>query len=116
LSDDPEGGFRAQLIKVPPGWTHPDGAHKSYFEKAHRLRYLLYGDLTIALHADPNSEGKAKRLEKADFIYQSPRSLWAFSGGPATENGAVWLEITYANGLSRSEGPIERVKEILAND
>jgi hypothetical protein len=112
LSDDPEGGFRAQLVKVPPGWSHPDGANMSYFESAHRLRYLLYGDLTIALHAGPENDGEPKRLEKADFVYQPPHSLWAYDTGPVTENGAVWLEITYANGLARSAGPIEKVKHI----
>ncbi len=116
LSDDPEGGFRAQLIKVPPGWSHPDGANKSYFKNAHRLRYLLYGDLTIAQHADLESAGEPRRLEKADFVYQPPRSLWAFDAGPVTENGAVWLEIAYAKGLARSDGPIERATEIQAND
>ena len=116
LSDDPEGGFRAQLVKVPPGWSHPEGAHMSYFESAHRLRYILYGDLQISLHDDPDSEGEAMRLEETDFIYQPPRSLWAYDAGPVTENGAVWIEITYANGLARSEGPIERASEITAND
>ncbi len=116
LSDDPEGGFRAQLVKVPPGWSHPDGSNMSYFESAHRLRYLLYGDLTIAQHADPDSDGTARRLEKADFIYQPPRSLWAYDAGPVTENGAVWLEITYANGLARSKGPIEKVTHIREGD
>ncbi len=116
LSDDPEGGFRAQLIKVPPGWSHPDGAQKSYFKNAHRLRYLLYGDLTIAQHADPDSAGEPRRLEKADFVYQPPRSLWAFDAGPVTENGAVWLEITYAKGLARSDGPIEKVTNVHEGD
>jgi glyoxylate utilization-related uncharacterized protein len=76
----------------------------------------LYGDLTIAQHADLESAGEPRRLEKADFVYQPPRSLWAFDAGPVTENGAVWLEITYAKGLARSDGPIERAAEIQAND
>ena len=110
LSDDPVGGFRAQLVKVPPGWSHPDGAHKSYFEQAHRLRYFLYGDLQIELIGEDGTASESYRLETSDFIHQPPRSLWAFDEGPVTEDGAVWLEVTYSKGLTRGGGPIERPK------
>ena len=110
LSDDPVGGFRAQLIKIPPGWSHPEGAHKSYFERANRLRYMLYGDMEIQLLDDPAAEGEAYRLELTDFVHQPPGSLWAFGEGPVTEGGAVWLEITYAEGFERGGGPIEEPK------
>lgn len=110
LSDDPVGGFRAQLIKIPPGWSHPDGASKTYFEKANRLRYLIYGDMQIELHDADGNAGETYRLEVSDFVHQPPRSLWAFGEGPVTESGAVWLEITYAKGLTRGGGPIERRK------
>ena len=76
LSDNPVGGFRAQLVKIPPGWSHPEGANKSYFASAHRIRYVVYGDMQVWLHDGPDSTGESTRVTENYFIYQPPRSIW----------------------------------------
>jgi hypothetical protein len=108
LSDDPVGGFRAQLVKIPPGWTHPEGATKSYFENAHRIRYVIYGDMEVWLYDEPESGGEATRVTGDYFIYQPARGIWAYGAGPVSEQGAVWLEVTYAKGLAVGGGMIEK--------
>lgn len=107
LSDDPALGFRAQLVKVPPGWTPPANSRRTYFEKAHRIRYVLYGDMRVLSSDDPGTPDKVVTLGKDYFIYQPPHSVWAYGEGPVTESGAVWLEVTYAKGLALGGGPIE---------
>jgi hypothetical protein len=107
LSEDPQQGFRAQLIKIPPGWTPPQGETKSYFKNAHRIRYVLYGDLNVWSFDNENASGKPEKVGRDYFIYQPAQSIWGFGPGPVTENGAVWLEVTYAKGLSVGGGPIE---------
>jgi hypothetical protein len=107
LSDDPKGGFRAQLVKIPPGWTAPEESQKSYFEHADRMRYVLYGDMLVWQFDDPAAEGTPVRVSEDFYIHQSPRSIWGYGAGPLTEDGAVWLEVTYAKGLKHGGGPIE---------
>jgi hypothetical protein len=107
LSDDLSGGFRAQLVKIPPGWTAPEGSKKSYFEHADRMRYMLHGEMLVLQFDGPEAEGTAVKVSKDYYIHQSPRSIWGHGDGPVTEEGAVWLEVTYARGLEHGGGPIE---------
>ena len=107
LSDDMKSGFRAQLVKIPPGWTAPEGSKKSYFEHADRMRYMLYGEMLVWQFESPAAEGTPSKVSKDFYIHQSPRSIWGYGSGPVTEQGAVWLEVTYAKGLEHGGGPIE---------
>jgi hypothetical protein len=107
LSDDQQQGFRAQLVKIPPGWTPPAGSAKTYFQHANRMRYMLHGDMQIWLFDGPEDRGRQVSVAENFFIYQPPRSLWGYGDGPVSENGAFWLEVTYARGLEVGGGPIE---------
>ncbi|MEE8307925.1 MAG: hypothetical protein V3R81_11715 [Gammaproteobacteria bacterium] len=107
LSDDMVEGFRSRLVKIPPGWSAPAGADKTYFKNAQRLRYMLYGAMKVWSFDGPNSAGEAAEVKEDFFIYQPPRSIWGYGSGPVTEEGAVWLEVTYANGLAVGGGPLE---------
>jgi len=107
LSDDLKGGFRAQLIKIPPGWEAPQGSKKTYFERANRMRYMLYGDMFVWQFEGPGDEGTPVRVTRDYFIHQSPYSIWGYGAGPVTEGGAVWLEVTYARGHETGGGSIE---------
>jgi hypothetical protein len=106
LSDDMADGFRAQLVKIPPGWQAPAG-RKTYFTNANRLRYLISGDMKVWMFNGPNDGGKAVSAKENTFIYQPPRSLWGYGPGEVSKEGAVWLEVTYAKGLSIGGGPLE---------
>lgn len=107
LSDDLAKGFRSRLIKIPPGWTPPEGAKKTYFENANRLRYVTYGDMKVWSFDSPDSEGTVTTVGEDFFIYQPPGSIWGYGEGSVTELGAVWLEVTYGKGLAVGGGPIE---------
>ncbi len=113
LDDDKKYGFRSQLVKIPPGWTPPEGLKGSYFETANVMRYLVYGDLKVWLFEnDRDDNPEVVSLQQDSFIYQPPRSIWGYGSGPVSENGAVWLEVTYARGVKHSQGPIEKPTEI----
>jgi hypothetical protein len=107
LSDDLKGGFRAQLVKIPPGWTAPEGTQRTYFEHASVMRYMLYGDMLVWEFGGPGAEGTSVRVSPDFYIHQSPRSIWGYGAGPVTQEGAVWLEVMYAKGLEHGGGPIE---------
>lgn len=107
LSDDMAGGFRAQLVKIPPGWQPPAGTARTYFASANRLRFLISGDLKVWSFSSPKDTGHAVTARENTFIYQPPRSLWGYGPGAVTKEGAVWLEVTYAKGLTVGSGPIE---------
>jgi hypothetical protein len=106
LSDEMADGFRAQLVKIPPGWEAPAGGGKTYFRHANRLRYVIYGDMKVWMFEDPKVAGKAVNATENTFIYQPPRSVWGYGPGVVSNGGAVWLEVTYAKGLSVGGGPI----------
>jgi len=108
--DDSKGeGFRAQLVKIPPGWTAPAG-YKEYFENANRMRYMLWGDMKVWSFNRPADAGKAVRVQEDTFIYQPPRTIWGYGPGSVSEKGAIWLEMTWAKGLTHGGGPIEEPK------
>lgn len=113
LSDDSSQGFRARLVKIPPGWSAPAASGRHYFEDAHRMRYMLFGDMKVWRFATPADSGEVVRLTENHFVYQPPRSLWGYGAGPVTEAGAVWLEVTYAKALSVGHGPIEEPKRVM---
>lgn len=110
LDDDAEQGFRAQLVKIPPGWTAPKEWAKTYFDRANRLRYMVWGEMKVWQFDGPADAGRAVKVGEDYFIYQPPRSIWGYGSGPVTDTGAIWLEVTYAKGLKHGGGPIEAPK------
>ena len=107
LSDDQLQGFRARLVKIPPAWEAPAGHNASYYKRASRFIYVLYGDLTIVQRTGPADAGTPVQLAGDFFVYQPPYSLFGFADGPVTTAGAVWLEVVYAQGLAVGGGRIE---------
>ena len=107
LSDDWQGGFRSVLRYAPPGWSHPQAPQRSYFKKAQRFYYILFGDLKVGTAAGPNDASQTILVKKDHFIDRPPLSIWAWQEGPLTENGVMWLEVTYAEGTWVGHGPIE---------
>lgn len=115
LDDNLAMGFRSQLVKIPPGWTPPPEWKKTYFERANRLRYMVWGEMNVWRFKDPNDPGTPFRVSEDYFIYQPPGAIWGFGEGPVTERGAIWLEVTYADGLRHGDRPIEEVKRLPAS-
>lgn len=107
LSDDMADGFRAQLVKIPPGWKPSAGTKRTYYANANVLRYMVSGDMNVWVFKSPQDAGQAYIAKENSFIYQPPRSIWGYGNGAVTQEGAVWLEVTYAKGLTVGNGPIE---------
>lgn len=103
LSNDIAGGFRARILYVPPGWSHTDGANKSYFVRAHRFIYMLAGDLSLG----QASAAGGVTLGTDFFVDQKPGSVWHWAEGENSSAGAMWLEVTYAKSTRFGHGPIE---------
>ena len=112
LSDDWQDGFRARILYVPPGWSHPNAPIKNYFEKAQRFTYVLSGDLQLTLSDNAEDEGRTTTIGKDFFIDQAPMSIWGWGKGPLTQKGFMWLEVTYAEGARIGNGPIESIKSV----
>ena len=108
LSDHGEGGFRAKLYYVPPGWQYTGKAKTTYFGKAQQFYYVLFGDLTVLSQESPNGPVKNTTVQKDFFINRPPKSLWTWGEGKLSSKGAMWLEVTYAQGARVGNGPIER--------
>ena len=58
----------------------------------------------------PPDDGKSVRVDEDSFSYQPPRSIWGYGPGSVSDKGAIWLEMTFAKGLSHGGGPIEKPK------
>ena len=107
LSDDQQEGFRARLVKIPPGWQAPKKHKVSYYKQASRFIYIIYGDLTILQRSVPGDAGVLTKLNRDFFVYQAPYSLFGFADEAVTTDGAIWLEVVYAQGLELGGGGIE---------
>jgi hypothetical protein len=108
LSDHGEDGFRAKLYYVPPGWQYTGKAKTTYFGKAQQFYYVLFGDLTVLSQESPNGPVKKTAVQKDFFINRPPKSLWTWGEGKLSSKGAMWLEVTYAQGARVGNGPIEK--------
>lgn len=115
LDEDAIQGFRAQMVKIPPGWTPPEDYRKTYNETANVLRYMIWGSMKVWTFKNPADSGQAYRVSEDHFIYQPPRAIWGFGEGPVSDEGAIWLEVTYSKGLKHDpdNGPIEKPKPAL---
>ena len=108
LSDHSNGGFRAKLYYVPPGWQYTGTAKTTYFGKAQQFYYVLFGDLMVLSQESPGSAVKTTTVHKDFFINRPPKSLWTWGEGTLSTKGAMWLEVTYAQGARVGNGPIEK--------
>lgn len=111
LSDNRSGGFRAQLVKIPPGWTPPADTAPTYYEQGHVLRYMVYGSMNV-WQFDGARAGQLSEVGENVLIHQRPRSIWGYGSGPVSKEGAVWLEVTYAGDLAHGHGPIPEPRTV----
>ncbi len=112
MDDNIADGFRAQLVKIPPGWTPPAEWKKTYYEQANVLRYMVWGEMNVWQFKNPQDAGKPYQVKEDYFIYQPPRTIWGYGDGPVTDRGAIFLEVTYAKGLKHGGGKIEAPKRL----
>lgn len=111
LSDDPVKGFRARLLKAAPGWSSANSTTPLWYESANRFIYVTWGDLNIQQFDDQGQSTKLHTIGKDWFVHQPPSALLSHGTAAATERGAIWLEVTYAKGITVGGGAIETPKE-----
>ena len=92
----------------------PSSIHHPRFSTTTRAAFTLIEILIVvvilgilATIVVPQFSNASINAKENTFIYQPPRSLWGYGAGEVTREGAVWLEVTYAKGLSVGGGPIE---------
>jgi hypothetical protein len=112
LADDDRRGFRARLIKAPPGWSSANSQTPLWHKRANRFLYVVWGDLGIQRYDDAGTAGELVTAGADWFVHQPPRAVLSHGTGAATEGGAIWLEVTYAEGITAGGGPIEAPKTL----
>jgi hypothetical protein len=110
LADDRGKGFRVLLRSLPKGWQPKSNVtfgRASYYRQAHQFLFVLSGDLSLRGFASPGVPAEKIELEKYTFLDRPPKAIIGLASGLATREGCVWLEATYAKGVSLSEESIE---------
>jgi hypothetical protein len=105
LMEDPLHGFRATMWFLEAGAETPQSARPYYYQQAHQFVFLIAGDLKIQTYAQPGEPVEPFTLSQHFLVDRQPTSIFGLAGDGATQGGAVWLEVTYANGTRWSESP-----------
>ena len=68
---------------------------------------MLSGDLAVGIQEQPGVSVVEKQTVYKDFFIHRPaKSLWVRAEGSLSIRGAMWLEVTYAEGAQKGNGPI----------
>lgn len=100
LTDDPLHGFRARMWFLEAGAPTPAMMEPHYYRQAHQFNMLINGDLTIQTYRDGSQAGKARTMERNFYFERPPMAVFGLAAENASASGAVWLEVTYAEGTS----------------
>ena len=110
LVDDQERGFRATLWRIAAGWEGsqaPQFARAYYYNQAYQFNFVLNGDMRIQTYEAPGRKSEAVTLGKSFYCERAPMSIFGLADGVVSEEGCVWLEVTYAKGTNIPNLPIE---------
>lgn len=110
LADDPGRGFRAMLRWMPPGWsaaTDPGFAAPHYYKQARQFNFVLVGDMRLQPYRTPERKAQEIALKKYFLFDRRPNAVCGLADGKVTEEGCIWIEVTYAKGMTVSDTPIE---------
>ena len=112
LVSDQVRGFRANLWLVPRGWKNEgntDFGRPYYFRDAHQFNFVMNGDLKIQAYRSPKQRAESKVLGPYYYFERPPMSILGLADGVVSNEGCVWLEVTYAKGTSIPNVPIEDI-------
>lgn len=101
LADDPARGFRANLFWMPAGWESKqsrDYARGYYYEEALEFNFILVGDMKIQPYQNPKTKTEPIELNRYSFFQRGPKCIAGLVDGAVTQNGCIWLQVTYGNG------------------
>jgi hypothetical protein len=106
LVDDVSHGFRARMWFLEAGAETPDFLRPNYFDRGHQFMFVINGDLNIQTYADEDSPAQAYELGQHYLVDRAPLSIAGLAAEGATAGGAVWLEVTYAEGTTWTDEPL----------
>jgi hypothetical protein len=106
LLEDPSHGFRATMWFLEAGADTPQSGRAYYYQRAHQFAFLIAGDLKIQTYAEPGEPAEPVTLSQHFLVDRPPTSIFGLADQSATQGGAVWLEVTYAQGTRWSDKPM----------
>ncbi len=101
LADDPARGFRANLFWLPAGWKSGqsrDFARAYHYEEALEFNFVLVGDMKIQPYKNPKTKAEPIELGRYSLFQRGPKCIAGLVDGVVTEEGCIWLQVTYGNG------------------
>lgn len=110
LVDDQVRGFRARMWRLPAGWKStqaPAFSGPYYYQQAHQFNFVLNGDLRIQAFSSPGKKAQDVKLGRSFYFERPPMSIFGLVDGMVSEEGCVWLEVTYGKGTAINNIPIE---------
>ena len=110
LVADQVRGFRARMWRLPAGWNSTQAAEFSrpyYYKQAHQFNFVLNGDLRIQAFSSPGKQAQDVKLGRSFYFERPPMSIFGLADGKVSDEGCVWLEVTYGKGTAISNIPIE---------
>jgi hypothetical protein len=109
LVDDPLHGFRADMWFLEKDAPGPTLLKAYYYRQANEFNYVIAGDLALETLASPGAQPVTVELGKGFYVEHPAMSIMGVPATGATRTGAVWLQVTYAQGAHWSEtlAPIE---------
>lgn len=105
LVDDPSHGFRATMWFLEAGAATPDFMRAHYFKQAHQFNFVINGDLKIQTYSDLGQPAETYDLRQHYLLDRAPMSIAGIADQQASEGGVVWLEVTYAKGVTWTKEP-----------
>ncbi len=112
LADDPGRGFRANLLWLPAGWSSeraPDFGRPYYYREAREFNFVLQGGMKIQTYQNTQTKAEELALGRYFYLERAPMCIFGLAEGLVTEQGCVWLQVTYSDGENSviSNNPIE---------
>jgi len=92
---------------IPAGWKSSNDKQFSrghYYKQAYQFNYILNGDMQC--WSSPRKKAETIKLPKDYYFEKAPMSISGLADGAVSEQGCVWLQITYAKGTSIPNIPI----------
>ncbi|MGH8137127.1 MAG: hypothetical protein ACREVV_02865 [Steroidobacteraceae bacterium] len=105
LADDPAHGFRAVMWFLEAGAPTPAAFKPYYYVRANEFNFVIAGDLAIETIAAPGGKPAGFALQKYFYVERPAMSIMGLAPSGASRTGAVWLQVTYAEGAHWTETP-----------
>ena len=110
LVDDQIRGFRATIWQIPAGWEKSAETlfgRAFYNKQAHEFNFVLNGDMRIQTFQTPEKQGEEIVVKKSFYVERPPMSILGIVNGKVSNEGCVWLQVTYGKGTAINNVPIE---------